>query len=152
MKALFPLTLGLAIAAAPAAGLAQDYIAQLDGTWNAVDGSVMLWNGKVNTYPDDYEINQLVISDQQGSVFKATQTIKAKSGVAQGAHGSAPLDGQSTEMIGAVDGTGPFVVLVDLKDSTVVRCSLEDEDTMRCLVAEPGEHAIAGFAVLKRAK
>jgi len=89
--ALSALVLAAAIGATTAH--AEDFIPDLTGTWNAVDGMVILADGKVNKYPDDYEVNQLVISDQTGSVFKVTQTIKPKKPMTA-THGGASLAGQ----------------------------------------------------------
>lgn len=131
---------------------ADDGIPDLTGNWSVTLGYVILADGKVNQYPDDYVGQVIEIKDQTGAVFKATQTITPRSDTTTGTHAGAPLRGQTTDLLGAIDGTGPFVVLVDIGDTTQYQCNLEDEDTMRCLVAEAGDHAIAGFILFKRGK
>lgn len=148
MKIFTSLAIGLVATISSAA--AQDFSPQLEGTWVASEGSVILADGTVKTVPGDYETLQVVISDQQDTVFKAVQTVKSKSGLATGTHGGAPLTGQPTDMIGAVSGTGPSVVFVDIGDTTTIACSLISDDAMRCLIAEPGEDAVAGTYLLKR--
>jgi len=53
-------------------------------------------------------------------------------------------------MLGVINGTGPLVKLADIGDGTVVDCNLEDEGRMSCTFAEPGDNAVAGYAVMER--
>ena len=145
-------TLCVVFGMVPAVAVAQDALPHLAGTWNAVEGATMYKDGSVKEIPDAYDIHQITISDQQGPVFKASQVVKPKAPRQIATHAGTPFTGQPTEMVGAVEGTGPFLVIVDVGDTTSYDCGLVDEDRMRCLISEPGEEAIAGSILYERAK
>ncbi|MCP4382563.1 MAG: hypothetical protein GY798_14295 [Hyphomicrobiales bacterium] len=129
---------------------ADDFTPDLTGTWNAVEGASIISDERTSAIPDDFDVLKFEIHDQLGPVFRVTQTVKHKSPSGKASHAGEPFQGQSHPAIGAVDGTGPTVVIADVDDTTMYQCTLEDEQTMRCLFAETGEHALAAFALLKR--
>ncbi|WP_421722826.1 hypothetical protein [Bauldia sp.] len=144
------LTAALVLAGTPSLSVADDGIPDLTGTWSVTLGTTILADGTVNQHPQDYASHVFEITDQTGSVFKATHTLVPKEETKTGTHSGTPLRGQTTNLIGAVDGTGPFVILADIGDTTTFQCNLIDEETMRCLAAEAGDHAVASFMLLKR--
>jgi len=152
MKTSLLAILGLAVAIGSTSSFGQDSVHSLNGVWRAIEGNVILGRGVINTIPDNYDEWQVTISDQQGAVFKATQTVKPKSGTPTGKYGEAPMTGQTTPLIGAVDGTGSYLMMVDIEDTTTFRCNVVNDETMRCILAEPGKNAVAGFALMKRAE
>jgi len=149
MKAIVSFTFAVVVATGATNASAENFIPDLTGTWNAVGGMVIRSDGSVSKYPDDYDINQFVVADQTGGVFKVTHTLKPKQPIT-GTHGGTPLEGQPYQMLGVINGTGPQVRLADIGDTTVFDCSLEDEGMMSCSFVEPGDNAIAGYMVLER--
>lgn len=152
MRASTLLAACIVIGMGPASAVGQDGLPQLTGTWNAVDGATMYKDGSVKQIPDAYDIHQITISDQQGPVFKASQIVKPKAPREIATHAGTPLAGQPTDMVGAIGVPGPGLMIVDVGDTTSYDCSLLGDDTMQCLIAEPGEEAIAGSVRYERAK
>ncbi len=129
---------------------AEDFTPDLTGTWTAVEGASIISDGRTSVIPDDFEVLKFEIHDQEGPVFRVTQTVKHRSPSGKATHAGETYEGQSHPAIGAIDGSGQSVVIADVDDTTVYRCDLQDEQTMRCIFAEAGEHALAAFVVLKQ--
>lgn len=150
MKGLLSALAGLAVLTGVTSAHGEDFTPILEGTWIGTEGEAIFTDGTVTTMDKDVVSYKLVISDQTRSVFKAVQTVTPKGGAELGEHGNEPLVGQSVHMIGAVTATGPFVVLVDVGDTSTLDCQLIDEDSMRCIGSEPGANAYAGTVLLER--
>lgn len=129
---------------------ADDPIPNLEGVWIKTAGQILYWNGEVNTFPNSYDIAQIEITDQDGAVFQAVQSTVAREGREPGRHGTQPITQGGQPMIGVVGWEGTSVVLSDIGDTTVHRCTLVDQSTLHCLVWEAGEHALAGRITLSR--
>ena len=150
MKALLSALVGLAGLVCNSPASAEDYTPNLEGTWIGSEGEAIFADGTVTNLDEHVMSFEVVISDQQGSVFKAVQTVKPKGDAKLGSHGEETLTGQSFHRIGAVTATGPFVVMVDVDDTTTTGCRLINEDAMRCVESEPGANAFAATVLLKR--
>lgn len=129
---------------------ADDPIPDLEGVWLKTAGQILYWNGEVNTFPNNYDIAQIEITDQDGAVFHAAQSTVAREGREPGRHGTQPITQGGQPMVGAVGWDGTSVVLSDVGDTTVYNCMLVDQNTLHCLVWEAGAHALAGRIVLVR--
>jgi hypothetical protein len=127
--------------------LAQDGIPDISGTWSISTGAVILADGSVHNYPDEYQGNDIEITKQTGPVFTATQKVPDS---ASGGQDGVPFAGKPYSMVGALDGTGPYVVFADVGGSTMIRCALVDLQTMRCLIAQAGDNALAGFFLYRK--
>jgi len=129
---------------------ADDPIPDLEGVWLMTAGQILYWNGEANTFPNNYDIAQIEITDQDGAVFQAAQSTVAREGREPGRHGTQPITQPGQPMIGAVGWDGTSVVFSDVGDTTVYNCTLSDGITLHCLVWEAGDHALAGRITLVR--
>ena len=147
--ALAMLLTSLASLSGPGA-LADEPIPNLEGTWIKTDGQIIYWNYEINTFPHDYDIAQIQITDQEGAVFRAYQSSIAGSDAHSGRHGTDVIAQDALPMVGVVAWDGRSVTFSDIGDTTVQQCTLVDPDTMHCIVWEASEHAIAGRVLLER--
>ena len=129
---------------------ADEPIPELEGTWIKTDGQIIYWNYEINTFPHDYDVAQIQITDQDGAVFRAYQSSVAGSDAHSGRHGSDEIAQDALPMLGVVAWDGRSVTFSDIGDTTVQQCTLVDPDTMHCTVWEASDHAIAGRVVLER--
>jgi len=129
--------------------IAQD-APDLVGTWVKTAGQIIYWNGEINRFPDQYKRALIVIHDQTGPVFQATQKSIAVDDGQKGRHGKEPLSGEGHPLLGSVGWEGRSILLVDIGDTTVQECTLVDVGRMECAVSEAGEHAFVGRYILER--
>ncbi|XWN30009.1 MAG: hypothetical protein ROR55_21315 [Devosia sp.] len=122
----------------------------LTGTWVKTAGHIMYWNGEVNQFPHQYDQAIIVIHDQVGPVFKATQMTVPGADGHTGRHGNEPISGDGHPILGTVDWDGRSVILADVDDTTTQRCNLVATDRMECTAWEAGPHALAGRYVIER--
>lgn len=143
----FAAALFFAVLSNPAS--AQD-VPDLVGTWVKTAGHIIYWNGKINQFPEQYKTALIVIQEQTGPVFKATQISVADEDGHIGRHGADVLSKKGHPLLGSVGWDGRSITLVDIGDTTVQQCYLVDEGRMECTLSEAGEHALAGRFRLER--
>jgi len=144
-RPVIALALGAVFSAMTTGAFAQDGIPDLTGTWSLKIGTTVLKDGTVNQFPGDFKGSEIEITKQTGAVFTASQKIFPNDGTVTGTHNREAFDGTARPMVGALDGTGPYVVFAEVGDTSILRCTLVDEQTMRCLGAEAGKDAVAAF-------
>lgn len=125
-------------------------VPDLVGTWVKTAGHIIYWNGEINQFPDQYKQALIVIHDQSGPVFKATQMSVAANDGQTGRHGQEPLSGEGHPLLGSIGWDGRRILIVDIGDTTVQECTLTDPQRMECSVSEAGEHALVGRYILQR--
>ncbi|MCR9135856.1 MAG: hypothetical protein NXI27_07675 [Alphaproteobacteria bacterium] len=138
-------------AALSGSAFAQD-APDLVGTWVKTAGHIIYWNGEINRFPDQYKRALIVIHEQTGPVFKATQMSVAADDGQTGRHGKEPLSGEGHPLLGSIGWDGRRILIVDIGDTTVQECTLTDPERMECSVSEAGEHALVGRYSLERQK
>ena len=125
-------------------------IPNLEGIWVNTEGQVIYWNKKISTIPEDYETAQFEIKGQNGAVFEVDLSVIPKSPEHPGRHGSDPLPNTATPSIGVIDWDGKSVLMTDIGDHTIYKCTITGENTMQCMVWESGDNALAGRILLER--
>ncbi|GAB5468028.1 MAG: hypothetical protein Kilf2KO_10580 [Rhodospirillales bacterium] len=139
----------VALAALSTPAAAED-TPDLTGTWVKTAGQIIYWNGEINAFPHQYDVALILIHDQAGPVFKATQMTVAAADGQSGRHGTEPLSGEGHPILGTIGWDGRRVILADVDDTTVQECILVETNRMQCLVFEPGAHALAGRYTIER--
>lgn len=122
----------------------------LEGIWVKTDGQVIYWNKETSNFPRDYETAQVEIKGQKGAVFEAYQSSIPKSPEHPGRHGSDSIPKTALPLLGVVDWDGKSVLMTDIGDNTIYKCTITGENTMQCMVWESGDNALAGRILLER--
>ena len=125
-------------------------IPNLEGIWVITDGRLIYANKKISNFPEDYETAEFEIKGQNDGVFEAYLSVIPKSPEHPGRHGSDPLPNTATPSIGVIDWDGKSVLMTDIGDHTIYKCTITGENTMQCMVWESGDNALAGRILLER--
>lgn len=125
-------------------------IPNLEGKWVNTEGRIIYWNKQISNIPEDYETAQFEIKGQNGAVFEAYLSVIPKSPEHPGRHGSDPLPPTALPLLGVIDWDGKSVLMTDIGDNTIYKCTITGENTMQCMVWESGDHALAGRILLER--
>ncbi|MEM6761615.1 MAG: hypothetical protein AAF615_01935 [Pseudomonadota bacterium] len=150
IAAAIPAAMAVICGAAIPAGAAADETPDLMGTWQKTDGHIIYWNGEVNQWPHAYERALIIIHDQTGPVFKATQVTVPATDAQAGRHGAEALSEDGHTIVGLVGWDNKTVVFADVGDTTEQHCTITSNTRMECMVWEAGTHAIAGRYVIER--
>ena len=125
-------------------------IPNLEGIWVNTDGRVIYANKKISNFPEDYETAEFEIKGQNGAVFEVDLSVIPKSPEHPGRHGSDALPQTALPLLGVIDWDGKSVLMTDIGDHTIYKCTITGENTMQCMVWESGDNALAGRILLER--
>lgn len=124
----------------------------LTGIWKITYGSVAYYDGRVVNMIDDYHDVFIEVAQQQGAVFFVKTVVTPKDESYPGRHGLEQISGTDWGSVGSIGLDGKTIVIADIGDTSVTRCSLINSDTVECQGWEAGPHAFASTSRLQRVK